>query len=208
MIIDVVNSSLLRRVLNKFIDRLPSYKIVGFKTFRKRAHDKFIMIKAFPNWLEGKAYYERLMLEDPKNPFLLQQGALYLSNKQKYSDAFYWIDKARNMTNDSYLSIRNSHAIILFDANIKKDGPDVKQSLDKSMSILQDCYSEDKRKLYHAKKYAEQAIEYYYKYSDNVSNEYLTQATKWIVEEISINNWDKSLKSLLRSLKSCMLSFK
>ncbi|WP_294279819.1 SIR2 family protein [uncultured Chryseobacterium sp.] len=200
-IIENVKGKLLKRFLNRFNDNLPPYKIVNYRIFRKKGHDKFIAIRAFPNWEDGKAFYEKLMVNDPNNPFLLQQGALYLSYKQQHNEAFYWIDKARNMTRDSILSIRNSHAIILFDANIKKQGNEVKSTLDNSMNILINCYKQDKRKLYHAKKFAEQAIEYYERYGDEISKEYCSQAEAWIDEEIKTNNWHRGLRKTLSDLR-------
>ena len=141
------------------------------------------------------------MANDNNNPFILQQGSLYLSNKQQHNLAFYWIDKARNMTRDSILSIRNSHAIILFDANIRKEGSDVKNTLDNSMEILISCYKEDRRKLYHAKKFAEQSIEYYDRFGDSKSIDYLSQAKIWIDEEMKINNWHRDLRRLLINIR-------
>ncbi|NTV67695.1 MAG: hypothetical protein HGB06_08480 [Chlorobaculum sp.] len=200
VIIGQVKSYVLRRVLERFIDTLPPYKIVNYKTFKKRGHDKYIMIRAFPNWEYGKSYYEELIEQDSRNPFLYQQGALYLSYKQQHNDAFYWIDKARNMTNDSILSIRNSHAVILFDANIKREGKNVKDSLQRSMDILKKCYIEDKRKLYHAKKFGEQSIEYYNRYGDDKSIEYLKQSKVWIEEELRLNGWNRDLRNKLSQI--------
>lgn len=202
VIIENVDGKLLKRFLTRFNDNLPPYKIVNYRTFRKKGHDKYIAIRAFPNWEDGKAFYEKLMLNDPNNPFLLQQGALYLSYKQQHNEAFYWIDKARNMSRDAILSIRNSHAIILFDANIKRQGNEVKYTLDNSMDILIDCYNLDKRKLYHAKKFAEQAIEYYDRYWDDKATEYITQAKAWIDEEMKTNNWHRGLRRLQTELKN------
>lgn len=204
VIIDKVRSDFLRRFLNIFVDNLPPYKIVNYRTFRKRGHDKYIAIRAFNNWEEGKAFYKKLMQDDPNNPFLLQQGALYLSYKQQHNEAFYWIDQARIMTKDSIFSIRNSHAMILFDANINKQGNDVKYTLDNSMKILIDCYREDKRKLYHAKKFAEQAIEYFDRYGDDKANEYITQAISWVIEELKTNNWHFGLRRILPKLKTLL----
>lgn len=197
VIIKQVDSNVLKRVLNKFIEHLPPYKIVKYSTFKKRGYDKYIAVRAFRDWEEGKEYFERLIREDPKNPFLLQQGALYLSYKQRHTEAFYWIEKAKNMTNDSLLSIRNSHAIILFEANIKKEGQDVRSSLDLSMDILNKCYLEDKRKLYHAKKFAEQAIDYFKRFGDDKSIEYLNLARNWVNDELKVNGWNKGLKQVL-----------
>lgn len=113
---------------------------------------------------EGKEFYERAFLYDFKNPYVLQQGALYLSMKKKYHDAFSWIDRAITMTNNKHFSIRNSHAIILFDANYNVDSTDAERQLDASMDILSQCINSDLRTTFHAKTYADQAVRYYNKY--------------------------------------------
>ena len=202
VIIEQVSSKLLKRVLNQFIESLPPYKITNYRTFRKKGHDKFLAIRAFHNWEDGKIYYEKLMTYDPNNPYLLQQGALYLSHKQQYNEAFYWIDRARNMTSDTVLSIRNTYAIILFDANIRKTDSNVRATLENSMQILIDCYSEDKRKLYHAKKFAEQSLEFFNRYGDEKSQEYLAKAKNWIEEELKTNNWHRGLRNLIRDIRA------
>ncbi|WP_417357163.1 SIR2 family protein [Flavobacterium sp.] len=201
VIIDNVKSNVLKRVLTDFVSNLPPYKIVQYKTFRKKGYDKFFVIRAFTNWIEGKDYYEKLIVDDPRNPFLYQQGALYLSHKQRHTEAFYWIEKAKSLSKDKVLSIRNSHAIILFESNIKKEGANVKDSLDSSMDILKNCYYEDKRKLYHAKKFAEQSIAYYNRYGDTKAKEYINEAEAWIREEIRQNKWNTQLKHLHNKLR-------
>lgn len=104
------------------------------------------------------------LLYDYTNPYVLQQGALYLSSKKKFQDAFAWIDKAINMTNNKQFSIRNSHAIILFDANYDIDSLEAEKQLDQSMDILSQCVNSDLRRTFHAITYADQAVKYYHKY--------------------------------------------
>lgn len=205
VIISNVKSSILKRVLNDFVLNLPPYKIVHYKTFKKKGHDKYLVSRAFNDWKEGKEYYEKVIADDPRNAFLYQQGALYLSYKAQYTEAFYWIEKAKSLSKDKVLSIRNSHAIILFESNIKKEGINVKESLDKSMDILKGCYFEDKRKLYHAKKFAEQSILYYNRYGDGKSKEYVVQAETWLKEEIRLNGWNTQLNRLNRALRELII---
>lgn len=68
------------------------------------------------------------------------------------------------MTNNKHFSIRNSHAIILFDANYNVDSTDAERQLDASMDILSQCINSDLRTTFHAKTYADQAVRYYNKY--------------------------------------------
>jgi tetratricopeptide (TPR) repeat protein len=201
-IIKQVPSKLLKRVLNIFLDNLPPYKIINYRAFRKKAHDKSIINKAFPDWEEGKKYYEDLIEDDKNNHFLWQQGALYLSQKKQYNLAFIWIEQARNMSNNRVTSIKNSHAIILFDANINREGYEVQESLDRSMEILKDCYFEDKRKIYHAKRFAYQAINYYERFASDIGKNYLKQAENWLKDEIKDYAWDRELRRLLKEVEN------
>ena len=70
------------------------------------------------------------------------------------------------------------------------------------MQILIDCYSEDKRKLYHAKKFAEQSLEFFNRYGDEKSQEYLAKAKNWIEEELKTNNWHRGLRNLIRDIRA------
>ena len=71
------------------------------------------------------------------------------------------IDRAIIASGGKIWSIQNSHAIILFKANIShSDNPQAKQALQDSMNILTSCYQSDKRKPFHALTFADQAIKY------------------------------------------------
>lgn len=193
-IIKSASRDVLKEVMNKVIDRVPTVQIHNYHTFKKHAFDKSIVSKAFPDWKEGKEFYERVFLYDFKNPYVLQQGALYLSMKKKYHDAFSWIDRAITMTNNKHFSIRNSHAIILFDANYNVDSTDAERQLDASMDILSQCINSDLRTTFHAKTYADQAIRYYNKYGNNRAVSYLEQAKLWLEKEIQERGWDYDVK--------------
>lgn len=190
VILDSCSSSLLKDVLNTFITNIPSIRVCNYKVFRKYAFDKIKAIRAFENWKDGKDFYEKAFLYDRENPYVLQQGALYLAQKKQYEEAFVWIERARNMTDDKYFSIRNSHAIILFNANIDKNGNDVRNELDRSMSILEKCMNNDSRKRFHANVYGSQAVKYYKRYGDEKAKQYLQQALNWLNKEIDHSVWD------------------
>lgn len=198
------STELFAKVLNKLIDRVSYIKICNYKTFRKWAFDKALITKAFPNWNDGKDFYEKVFLFDNRNPYVLQQGALYLSSKQKYQEAFDWIDRAKILTNNMQFSIRNSHAIIMFDANYEIDNPDSVEQLDRSMEILHKCFNDDMRKAFHAKTYADQALRYYKKYNNGKSIEYLKQSLSWLEEEIPKNTWAYDLKSYATKIRRAL----
>lgn len=203
-ILSNVSTSLLAQVLNTLLDKVSYIKICNFKTFRKWGFDKVLVSKAFPNWEDGKMFYEKAFLYNNRNPYVLQQGALYLSLKKRYNEAFDWIDKAKILTNDRQFSIRNSHAIIMFDANYDINTEDSVEQLDRSMEILQKCFTDDMRKTFHAKTYADQAIRYYKKYNNPKSIEYLRQAQIWIKQEIDANAWAYDLKKYATEVNTAL----
>ena len=203
-ILSYVSPVLLAKVLNTLIDNVSYVKICNFKTFRKWAFDKVLMSKAFPNWEEGKKFYEKAFLFDNKNPYVLQQGALYLSSKQKYQEAFDWIDKAKILTNNKQFSIRNSHAIIMFEANYNINTDEAEDQLDRSMEILHKCFNDDMRKTFHAKTYADQALRYYKKYNNPKSIEYLRQSLVWLEQEMNANTWASYLQPYINKVRDAL----
>ena len=203
-ILSYVSPELLAKVLNTLIDKVPYIRICNFKTFRKWAFDKRLISKAFPKWEDGKLFYEKAFLFDNRNPYVLQQGALYLSSKQKYQEAFDWIDKAKILTNDRQFSIRNSHAIIMFDANYNIYTDDAEEQLDRSMEILHKCFNDDMRKTFHAKTYADQSLRYYKKYNNPKSIEYLRQSLVWLEQERNANTWAFDLKSYINKVRDAL----
>lgn len=200
VIVDACSSDLLSRVLNGVLDKVPYPHICDYKTFHKYAFDKNVTLKAFANWRDGKAFYEKAFIYDNRNPYVLQQGALYLSQKRKYDDAFAWIDRAISMTDDKYFSIRNSHAVILFNANIEKNDNSVREQLDKSMQILEKCMNADSRKRFHARIFASQAIQYYGRFNDEKAFSYLKTARSWLEQIVKSNTWDDESEKALAKL--------
>ena len=203
-VLETVGSASFKRVLTRFHDHVSTYRIVRFDVFHQQAYDEKFAMKAFPDWREGLAYYEKLCSKD-SSPYLKQQGALYLARQRRYSEAFSWIDDAVLKSSGRIPSIRNSHAIILFRANINQ--PDkhsriVSETLKRSMTILAECYSFDKRKIYHAMTFGEQAIEYWRAYRDDVAKEYLETAKKWLDREVKSTPWHRNLRDLAKQVQA------
>lgn len=190
---------MLADVFWNFINEVSKLKVCNYRIFKRWAFDKELMLRAFPKWKDGEAFYKDAFLYDSRNPFILQQGALYLSDKRQYGKAFAWIDKAIMMTDNKQFSIRNSHAIILFDANYEVDTPEAVAQLNKSMKILQQCFHDDKRRLFHALTYAKQAIRYFKRLPQSTkSMDYLNQARAWLDSEQVDKPWNYEVKELLR----------
>lgn len=199
------SSMLLRKVMCNVVNNVPKYLIYNFRTFRKYAFDSMLANRAFNDWNEGEKFYQSAYLYDNENPYVLQQGALFLSKKRQFHEAFKWIDRAINSTNDKYFSIRNSHAIILFDANYDLLLNEmVEKQLDRSMEILHKCYNDDSRKIFHAIVYADQAERYYMKTNSSKTIRYLQQAMTWLKEESSNNPWNYELKQRLNKVKKIL----
>lgn len=195
-ILEYSSKTMLANVVWKVLRNVNYVSICNYRKFRRWAFDKALMMKAFSNWRDGKDFYEEAFLYDNRNPYVLQQGALYLSAMKKYRDAFDWIDKAKTMTNDKQFSIRNSHAIILFDANYEIMTREAENQMDKSMEILHKCYKDDMRRTFHAKTYADQALRYFGKYHNDKAKAYLEQSKVWLQDELKENSWEYELKLL------------
>lgn len=204
VIIESCSSKLLSRVLMGVLNNISPIRICDYKTFHRYAFDKNIALKAFNNWEDGEEFYEKAFLYDRLNPYVLQQGALYLSQMEQYDSAFAWIDKAINMTDDKHFSIRNSHAVILFNANIDKDGDSVRGQLDKSMEILEKCMTADARKRFHAYTYARQALRYHGRFSDEKSAQYLYTAKSWLQSVLKKDYGDDDSRILLNKVEGAI----
>ncbi len=198
-ILDQVSSQSFRRVLLRFHNEVSPFRICRFDIFRRRAFDERFIGKAFPNWRDGMDFYDKQYQHD-HSPYLRQQGALYLSHKKRFIEAFQWIDEAVLGSQYKIPSIRNSHAIILFKANVEapEGGGTKRETLDRSMTILAECYRYDRRKTYHAVVFADQACQYYNLYGDGLAVEYLNTAAKWLKEEKRQNPWNRNVTRLLR----------
>lgn len=204
-ILNQANHKVFKRMFIDFHNNVPKHQIPNFRTFKRKAYDSYYVFKTFPKWQEGLDFYENAYQND-KSAFLLQQSAIYLLKKKRFTEAAIQIDKALQSSNRRFFTIENTHAIILFKANINSVDSDlsVRNTLDKSMEILKKCYLEDKRKPYHAITFAEQSISYHSKYPDELSFEYLKLGKSWLKETKEIsgwnNRWKKRSRELLREL--------
>jgi energy-coupling factor transporter ATP-binding protein EcfA2 len=194
-----------KRVFEQFHANVTKHIIPNYHIFKRSGYDAYYVSKAYSNWQEGLEFYETAYFAD-SNPFLLQQCALYLLKKRRYTEAAFKIDKALQIAHKRFFSIDNTHAIILFKANINANGkdPDIRITLDKSMKILKECYHEDQRKIYHAVTFAEQALEYFTKYADNIAIDYMKLAYEWLKEVQSGRKYHRRSKDLLKQLEELL----
>lgn len=207
-VIKRIGSNDLRQLLIQFHSEVSPTKIPRYDIFRRMAYDANLTNRAFPDWEDGRDFYEKCFDRDHSHSFK-QQGAIYLSRKKQYPLAFKWIDEAMAMAGRRGASVRNTYAVIMFNANYDKpsSAPEVIATLDESMQILQKCYTDDLRKVYHAKVFADQAVKYAAKFQDSPrSLEYLDQASTWLNAELKLRQGDRAINQLLRNLKTARRS--
>lgn len=183
------------KIIKKFIHEVSPCYIYKDYVFKRRAYDAGLFFDVFGE--EADEIYMDVYKNDP-SAYTLQQWALYKAHTGRFSEAFSDIDKAIHLQPNNF-SVKNARAIILFEANKDKNTNDAKVALEEAMSILEKCYLSDKRKVYHAQKYAEFALKYQGKYGDD---KYIEQAYCWLNELI------KNEESMSRKTRRLFLSIK
>ena len=187
----------LKSVIVRFHNQVSSYRIHRYDVFRRRAFAHELMRGVFEDWEEGMTFYRDCYSKE-RSAYILQQGALYLSSKHRYQEAFQMIDESLSVSNRRIPSIRNSHAVILFEANIGRQETDgiVKQTLQESMEILKECYHYDQRKAYHAQVFADHSLRYDYRFGRSQAQGYLETALSWLREERRNSPWNREVDRL------------
>ncbi len=188
-ILDSAQGEFLKQVLISFHNNVSPMRICHYNAFRRNGYDSRLFDKAFSSWEEGMEFYEDIY-EKVQSPYIRQQEALFLNGRGRYREAFFAIDKARSEAGDRNFTIKNSHAIVLFRANIGiEEAPGVRTELDKSMQILMDCYTSDRRKAFHALTFADHALRYWDRYPDAKGREYLVYAERWLEVQGRTEPW-------------------
>lgn len=203
-VLSQVQSLDLQRVLKRFHEKVSQIRICNFNVFRRKAFDADIMKKAFSNWEDGRDFYE-VLYERDNSPYIRQQGALYLAKKNRFREAFLWIEEALLQSRNKIMSIRHSHAIILFKANVNLDHSDeiVQQTLKQSLDILSDCYKYDNRKTYHVLTFADHSLQYWKIFRDDIARKYLSTSKSWLEAEKRKMKWKhRRIEWLLKSVNS------
>lgn len=149
-----------RAMYRQFFRNVRSDVVPRWDNFRIAAYQVYYTKRVFPEWHDGKAFYDELFDRD-QNYYDLQHAALYLSNKGQHKLAFSYIDDALQRSGNRVFSIRNTHAQVLFAANIHNAPSDevAKQEVLESMKILRACLEGDRRSRNHAIVYGEQTLQ-------------------------------------------------
>lgn len=175
---------LLAKVLLRFTERVPVYKIYAYDRFRRYAYDGGRMGEVFGNIEQGRKFYELCVVKE-RNEYIYQQAAIYFSHKKAYQQAFAWIDKARNLTHYNVFSIQSTHAKISFDVNLPSDKS---KALD-ALRSLGDCCRKDRRKAIHFDLFSSCVLRYLEKYSDTEEKELVEEALGYVHEGLDEKNF-------------------
>ncbi|WP_034918364.1 SIR2 family protein [Erwinia sp. 9145] len=194
----------LARMLTNFHMNVSRYCIPNYDSFKRRAYDARLFEKAFPQTKHGEEIYD-VIYRKHNSPFNLQQKALYLSRRGNHERAFIVIDEAIAKSGSGNWSVRNSYAIIKFKANINRtDSYDVRKALDESMGSLEQCYTADMRKAFHAMSYADQSLKYWRKYRNQTARGYLEKSKEWLGEEANKDNSIRNVRRLLQQIDNSL----
>ena len=202
-VINQAPKTYIKNVIKKFHSNVSPMRIHRADTFQRNAYSHKIMRKVFDNWKEGKEFYRHIYDNRRPSPYVLQQASLYLRDKDQYNEAFSMIDEAKSSADPAPLSIKNTYARILFEANIRHDSPsnEIRKALNESMEILEDCYHQDDSKAHHVTSYAHQSIRYSQKFDSDRAKKYLRKAFSWLQAEVQRSNWNRGVKSLHDEVK-------
>lgn len=177
------NNTNFKKVLCRFTENVPQYKICQYDKFRRSAYDAKIISKAFVNVDEGEEFYLKCSEKDDSE-YIYQQAALYFAEAKEYKTAFEWIDKARSIAHYNRFSIDSTYAQIYFDVNIEAD----EIQAYKALKILEECCDSDKRRILHVEEFSTRAMKYHEKYHNKESEEIIKKALKYVEDSISKNN--------------------
>lgn len=186
-------------IYERFHSSVPSRLVVDYNVFRRYAYDNDYARKAFPRVEDGESFYKRLV-HSTDNAYDYQHGAIYLSKMKSFTEAFSWIDTALSKSRGKVYSIRNTHARILFEANIdilKNNLADqtAKDGIQESMEVLEKCIKDDARRSYHLLRYSDQALQYADIVNNRESNGWLVHAQKSLDHMVEQAKISKSRES-------------
>lgn len=202
----------LMKVISTVLREISIVKIPYYSVFQRGAFRNEIFVRAFPDWSEGLDLYNLMVevaLTDRPKPYIMQQCALYLAQKRRFSEAFTMIDEAVRMSNGRIQTIRHTQARIKFEANIDiEDDEDgyVKESLFNSMDELRDCRNRDTRKQRHSEYYARFALQLDDRYGSDETLDLLELSERWLSEETGRPGFSRRISRLLQHVRSRLSS--
>jgi len=191
------NSALSRDSLKNFLiefhEQVHTSKIVNYHIFKSFAYDANFFNDAFASWEEGLKYYKEFQYRDQTHSYC-QQVAIFLMKKKQFGLSFDWIQQAKKIAKGrSIHSVKNTHAIILFNANIsvfsdyptnasQQDKITAKIEIEKSMNMLIENYRINFLKNYHKKVFANQSMLYAKTFPNEEKGKYYLQTALQCIE--------------------------
>ena len=185
-----------RKIVKKVVLDISPYRILRFDKFRRKGYDANLFKELFTKD-EAVSLYDRIYQRD-ESPYTLQQLALCESLYGDHENAFRNIDKALSILPNNF-SFKNSQAIIMFEANKDYGTVTAFDYMKKAMEILEQCYKDDKRKIYHAQKFAEFSMVLA---RDFDCCDYLKIAREWLKEIIEEEQGSRRTKYLLEKVSN------
>lgn len=164
------------RVVKRLIMNVIPLRIWRYDEFRKKEYDSELFFNIFSQEEADELY--RDMYDYSKNPFVLQQWALYHRRCGRFKEAYDEISSVMSK-NPNNPSIQNSYAMILFEMNRDENDEESVAKMRKAMEILERLHYKDVRKKYHTEKYSDYAI---YLSKKLQINDYLSKALSWLEE--------------------------
>lgn len=191
----------LKRMLLRFHNNIAPVRVCRYDIFRRRAFASDLFLRAFPETEEAMSFYDDLFDRDP-SPYLLQQKAVFLSRRGRYSESFVQIDRALSFSHGRNWTIQASHADILFQANIglAAESTEARDQVDRAMALLEKCYASDRRKSIHALRFGDRALQYSNLFNDEQAIHYLTQAKQWLATAMRREPWLTRVEPLARQI--------
>lgn len=189
-----------RGMYRQFFRNVRSDVVPRWDNFRISAYQVYYTKRVFPEWKDGRAFYDELFDRD-QNYYDLQHAALYLSNKGQHKLAFSYIDDALQRSGNRIFSIRNTHAQVLFAANIHNAPSNevARQEVFESMRILTACLEGDRRSRNHAIVYGEQSLQIASVLGAKHAGAYLPVAKKALEAEAD-KGATRKIRDLLREI--------
>lgn len=179
--LSLIDNKTIAHVLNRFLENVSAQIIYRYDIFKRRAYDADITKRAFDIG-DGIKFYEKI-LENNQSPYIRHQYALFLQRKNEYELAWEQIDQAYTESKKRIFSIANTHAIIMFEKNMRskfnaeKELSLLKSTIEKSFLTLEYCITQDVRVNYHVLTYSRNAIRYYEKFGlDEYTSQYIESA--------------------------------
>jgi tetratricopeptide (TPR) repeat protein len=201
-VMNAASGSQLGAMLTRFHTNISHTRITAYYVFKRRAYDSKLFGRAFVNITNALNLYDEIYARDP-SPYTLQQKALFLASRKRFSEAFEEMDRAVSTAHRANWTIRSSYAQILFQANqdLAGEDPKVRGLLDRAMTMLTDCYRGDRRRSMHAVVYGTLAVRYAAIFKDTTASDYLTQAELWLLEVIRDEPWVRQAQYLRRDVQ-------